>query len=117
VLIEAMASGKPFVSTDEVGGVRDLRVEIGQRLCGRNGGQFTVYDNGVLVASQDVRGLADAFEFLASDPEKRNSMGSVGREFAKAQFTKERLLRDIRSLYRELLKAKEFQVPTQSLFE
>ncbi len=116
VLIEAMASGKPFVST-EVGGVRDLMVGTGQCLCGRNGGEFNVYDNGILVSSQDVHGLSDALEFLASDPERRIAMGRAGREFARTKFTKERLLKDIRSLYRELLKAKGFQVPPWFLVE
>ncbi len=116
VLIEAMASGKPFIAT-EVGGVRDLMAGVGEQVCGRNGGQFTVYDNGILVSSQDAYGLADALEFLASDPEKRTAMGKAGREFAKAQFTKERLLKDIRSLYKDLLKAKGLQAPPPSLLE
>jgi len=116
VLIETMASGIPFIAT-EVGGVRDLMVGVGQHVVGRMNGQFTVYDNGILVPSQDIHGLADALEFLASDPEKRTAMGKVGRKFAKTQFTKERLLKDIRSLYKDLLKAKGFQGPHQSLIE
>ena len=82
-----------------------------------NRGQFSVYENGILVTSQDIHGLADALEFLASDPEKRTAMGKAGREFAKAQFTKERLLKDIRSLYKDLLKAKGLQAPPPSLLE
>lgn len=116
VLIEAMASGKPFITT-EVGGTRDLMVGVGQPVLGSMNGQFTVFDNGILVCSKDVTGLADALEFLASDPEKRTAMGKAGRKFAKTKFTKERLLKDIRSLYRELLKAKGFQVLSQSSLE
>lgn len=114
VLIEAMASGKPFIAT-EVGGVRDLMVGVGQRVLGRMNGQFTVYENGILVSSQDAQGLADALAFLASDSEKRTAMGRAGREFAKAKFTKERLLKDIRSLYGDLLKKNGFQVQALSL--
>jgi len=114
MLIEAMASGKPFIAT-EVGGVRDLMVGVGQRVLGRMNGQFTVYDNGILVSSQDVHGLADALEFLAADPGKRTAMGRAGRKFAKAKFTKERLLKDIRSLYEDLLQKNGFQVQTLSL--
>ena len=80
-----------------------------------NGGRFTVYDNGILVSSQDPHGLADALAFLASDPEKRTAMVKVGKAFAKAQFTLERLLKDIRSLYRDLLKRKGFHVQSLSL--
>jgi len=114
VLIEAMASGKPFIAT-EVGGVRDLMVGIGEQVFGKSGGQFTVYENGILVSSQDAHGLADALEFLASDPEKRIAMGKTGREFAKAKYTKERLLKDIRSLYGDLLQKNGFQVQALSL--
>jgi len=114
VLIEAMASGKPFIAT-EVGGVRDLMVGVGEPVCGKNRGQFTVYENGILVSSQDVHGLTDALEFLASDPEKRAAMGRVGQVFAKAQFTKERLLKDLRFLYKDLLKRKGFHVQSLSL--
>jgi len=114
VLIEAMASGKPFIAT-EVGGVRDLMVGVGQRVWGRMNGEFTVYDNGILVSSQDVHGLADALEFLASNPKKRTAMGRAGRELAKAKFTKERLLKDIRSLYGDLLQKNGFQVQALSL--
>jgi glycosyltransferase involved in cell wall biosynthesis len=114
VLIEAMASGKPFIAT-EVGGVRDLMVGVGEQVSGKNGGQFTVYENGILVSSQDVHGLADALEFLASDPGKRTAMGRAGRKFAKAKFTKERLLKDIRSLYGDLLKKNGFHFQALSL--
>ena len=115
VLIEAMASGKPFIATEVGGGVRDLLVGVGQRVWGRMNGQFTVYDNGILVSSQDVHGLADALEFLASNPKKRTAMGRAGRELAKAKFTKERLLKDIRSLYGDLLQKNGFQVQALSL--
>jgi len=67
------------------------------------------------VSSQDVHGLADALEFLASNPKKRTAMGRAGRKFAKAKFTKERLLKDIRSLYGGLLEKKGFQVQALSL--
>lgn len=104
-LIEAMASGKPFISTN-VGGVRDLMVGTGQCVNGNHGGKFTVYDNGILVSSEDVYGLADALEYLVSDHEKMVAMGRVGREFAKTQFTKEQLLKNIQSLYQKLLQKK-----------
>ena len=108
-LIEAMASGKPFISTN-VGGVRDLMVGTGQCVHGNHGGQFTVYDNGILVTSEDAYGLADALEYLVSDHEKRVAMGRVGREFAKTQFTKEQLLKNIQSLYQKLLQKKGIKV-------
>ena len=67
------------------------------------------------MSSQDVHGLADALEFLASNPKKRTAMGRAWRVLAKAKFTKERLSKDIRSLYGDLLQKNGFQVQALSL--
>ena len=79
---------------------------MGKSANGNHGGQFTVYDNGILVSSRDVYGFADALEYLALDHEKRVAMGRIGREFVKAQFTKEQLLKNIQSIYQKLLQKK-----------
>ena len=86
-LIEAMAAGKPVVSTD-VGGVRDLILDG---------------DNGLLVPSNDSRALAEALHYLLRRPERRRMMGAAGRMKVYPLFDKNRLLEDIDKLYRVLL--------------
>ena len=86
-LIEAMASARPVVATD-VGGVRDIV---------KNGG------NGLLVSSGDVLGFSKALFKMLEDREKRLEMGRRGREFVAENFTKERLIEDMKSLYEGLL--------------
>ena len=102
VLIEAMASGKPFVATN-VGGVRDLMVGNGKEVVADNQGKFTLYENGILVASGDANGLAGALHYLLEHPEVEKKMGQIGRAFALKRYDQGRLLDDIRSLYQELI--------------
>jgi glycosyltransferase involved in cell wall biosynthesis len=98
-LIEAMANGRPVIST-AVGGVVDLlgnpiapaEAEAGYRLCER----------GVSVASGDEHGFARGLERLIHDPGLREHLGQAGLEFVTRQYGKERLLTDVARLYREL---------------
>ncbi len=99
-LLEAMASGRAFVSTD-VGGVRDLMV--GPSI--KQGG-FEVFDNGIL-APRDGKVLADAVAYLMDNPETRRAMGHAGRDFVKARFSSRRLADDLESLYLSLARSKE----------
>lgn len=86
-LIEAMAAGKPVVST-EVGGVRDLILDG---------------NNGLLVPSNDHKALAEAIIYLLRKPDRRAMMGRAGREKAYPDFDKKRLVGDIDNLYRQCL--------------
>jgi len=86
-LIEAMAAGKPVISTD-VGGVRDLILDG---------------YNGLLVPSNDPAALADAILYLLRKPERRRMMGEAGRAKAYPLFDKSRLVNDIDNLYQKLL--------------
>jgi hypothetical protein len=43
-----------------------------------------------------------ALKFLAEHPHLRNEMGARGRAFVEKNFSRERLLRDVAELYREL---------------
>jgi glycosyltransferase involved in cell wall biosynthesis len=99
-LLEAMASGKAFVSTD-VGGVRDLMVgpSINQR-------GFEVFENGILVP-RDGKVLAHAVAYLMDNPETRRAMGQAGRNFVKARFSSQRLADDLESLYLSLARSRE----------
>ena len=85
-LIEAHACGRPAVAT-AVGGVRAV-VEDGV--------------SGVLVPSGDVTAMAGGLRRLLSDPDLRASYGRAGRERAR-RFDKDRLIRSVRDLYRELV--------------
>ena len=95
-LIEAMCCGRPIVAT-EVGGVPDL---MGGRRQAMEG--LTIWEHGVTVPSGDVEAFAQALSFLVERPEFRSEMGESGRAFVTARMSKNRLLRDIEQLYREL---------------
>jgi glycosyltransferase involved in cell wall biosynthesis len=94
-LLEAMASGKAFVSTD-VGSVRDL-------MAGRSIKQdgFEVFENGILTP-RDAKVLARAVAYLMDNPETRRAMGKAGRNFVKGRFSSQRLADDLESLYLSL---------------
>lgn len=103
VLIEAMASGLPFVAT-RVGGLSDLTVGSEQVMRGPDGRRlFSLFANGALAESGDVEGFAAAVEYLVCDRERMQRMGSEGRRFVSERFSKERLVRDTQELCRECL--------------
>lgn len=85
-LIEALACGRPVVST-LVGGVA-----------------FVVDDGetGSLVRDRDPAAFAAELSLLLGDDEMRARYGKEGRTRVRERFSKERLLSDIASLYAEL---------------
>ena len=86
-LIEAMAAGVAPVSTD-VGGVRDV---------------ITSPALGSLVPFGDAAALARAVSALADAPAVRQDMGRAARSSVRDRFHAERLLKDIKTLYWQLL--------------
>ena len=93
-LIEAMAAGKPVVSTD-VGGVGDV-VADGV--------------SGFLVPSQDAAALADALlRMLALPAGERAAMGQAGRERVYPKYDISTLTQHIEQLYAALLEDSGFQ--------
>lgn len=90
VLLEAMACGRPVVTTDAPG-CRD---------CVRDG------DNGLLVPVKDAGALAAAVSRLLEDPELRRRMGGRGRQRAVEEFRQERVIEATLAVYREVLARK-----------
>lgn len=85
-MIEALAAGCAVVATD-VGGVRDVL----------DGGRL-----GLLVASNDVDGFADALDRLLRDEPLRRRLAENGPTSARQRYGVERLLDDTAALYTEL---------------
>ena len=96
-LIEAMASARPVIST-AVGGVVDL---LGDEAESHDG--FSVCERGVSTSSGDVAGFAKGLIYLAKNERLRFGLAENGREFVNKIYSKERLIEDIRSLYRRLV--------------
>ena len=98
-LIEAMGAGKPVIST-AVGGVPGLLGDMRERFAG-----FAVCERGVRVDSFEADDYARGLRFLVDDPQARSDMGKLGAAFVRANFSKERLIADIKDLYRELVRS------------
>jgi glycosyltransferase involved in cell wall biosynthesis len=96
-LIEAMAAGRPVVST-VVGGVRDLLGDVVE-----NHDEFDVRERGIGVASGNTAGLAKGLIYLAKNERLRERLSEPGRSFARAGYSKERLVEYIKVLYRTML--------------
>jgi glycosyltransferase involved in cell wall biosynthesis len=98
-LIEAMANARPVIST-AVGGVVDL---LGQPLSDEEADAFVVCERGVRIRPGDAQGFAAGLAHLAGNESLRREIGERGLQFVLANYSKERLLSDIESLYAELL--------------
>jgi glycosyltransferase involved in cell wall biosynthesis len=96
-LIEAMSCGRSVAST-EVGGVVDVMGELREV---REG--FSIWDHGVTAPSRDVEAFTRALAFLIERPELRREMGERGRVFVRTRLSKDRLVSDVREVYRGLL--------------
>lgn len=97
-LIEAMAIGTPVIST-AVGGVVDLLGETDDVQDG-----FRVCRRGVAVEPDCPEFFYSGLIYLAKNEKVRKKMASTGRQFVRAEYSKSRLSRDIKVLYRNLLK-------------
>lgn len=102
-LIEALAAGRPVISTD-VGGVRELVHP--KSLDGKTPVQQQpeIGAHGILVPSGNREAYVQGLEWLIQQPDLRAKMGENGRSFVRRQYTIQRLVQDIKSLYQELVK-------------
>jgi glycosyltransferase involved in cell wall biosynthesis len=99
-IIEAMAAGKPVIST-AVGGVVDLLGPVEQHV-EANGATFEIRQRGITAASEDDAGFAAGLAHLLGDEPLRRRLVDRGKKYVEAKHTKERLVRDIVRIYREL---------------
>jgi len=86
-LLEAASCARPVV-TSNVPGCRDVV---------RDG------DNGILVEARNAGALADALAILLANPKLCQQMGQRGRERVLQEFSQEKIVSQVLSLYREVL--------------
>jgi glycosyltransferase involved in cell wall biosynthesis len=104
-LIEAMANACPTIST-AVGGVVDL---LGEPLVGATATSdepFKIRERGISVSPDDPAGFAAGLARLIKDRKLRRETGARGLQFVTRQYSKERLVTDIETLYADLVKGK-----------
>lgn len=99
-IIEAMAAGRPVVST-AIGGVIDLLGTVTERVVEPDG-RYEVRQRGLTAGSNDVEGFTAALRRVLSDAPLRALAVDRARAFALGTFSKDRLVADIMNLYREL---------------
>ncbi|MBK5258433.1 MAG: glycosyltransferase [Thermoanaerobaculia bacterium] len=99
-IIEAMAAGKPVIST-AVGGVVDLLGPVERRVTA-NGSFFEIRERGLTASSDDVAGFAAGLEHLLHDEPLRRRLIERGKLYVERVHTKQRLVDDIVGIYREL---------------
>jgi glycosyltransferase involved in cell wall biosynthesis len=86
-VIEAMASGRPIVST-AVGGVPDL---------------FESGKEGLMVQPGDVQGLSDSMAYLSANREARLSMGMAAARRARENYDVSRMVQAYEELYEDVV--------------
>lgn len=97
-LIEAMANSLPVISTS-VGGVIDL---LGETLTNDTNSNFVICERGVRALSDKVDSLAQGLFFLINNETMRSEIGNRGNTFVINNYSKERLIKDVKELYKEL---------------
>lgn len=91
VPMEAMASGRPVITSDLPSGVREVNV---------------AGETGFVVPLRDVDGLAQAMSALEADPTVARKMGEAGRKRVEERFTRGMMAQRHLELYEKLLAAK-----------
>ena len=95
-LIEAGAAGRAVIGT-RVGGMPDI---------------ITPGVNGLLVPSGDAAALAAAIADLLADTGRREAMGAQGRRMALDRYGADRMVKELKDLYRTLLEDKHLRTET-----
>ena len=103
-IIEAMASSVPVISTD-AGGVRDL---IGHLQPEYDSDGFEVCKRGLICWQGDANGLAKGINFLLMNSSYREKTTNAARIFVKKSYSVDRLLREMESIYLNLIKEQSY---------
>ena len=90
-LIEAAACARAVVATD-MPGCREV---------------VRTYETGLLVAPNDIAGLAEALAALAADPARRQAMGRAGRALVEREFGEEGVARQTLALYHAAMRERQ----------
>lgn len=88
VVLEAMAAGRPVITTAVPTGVREVNLPG---------------ETGLEVPVQDVRSLAEALDTLARDPFRREKMGDAGRARVERFFTRQLMAERHVALYERVV--------------
>jgi glycosyltransferase involved in cell wall biosynthesis len=99
-LIEAMALGKPVIST-AVGGVVDLLGDVEERVA-ENGTAYEIRARGITVPSGDAPAFAAGLTRLLRDEELRRRLVLAGKPYIERTHTREQLVGAIIRLYRDI---------------
>ncbi len=97
-LIEGMAAGCRVIATG-VGGVVDLLGEVTEA---REG--FLICERGIRIDSRSAADLSTGLIYLAKNEKLRASFKARGRAFVEEQYGKDRLVNDMKELYRSLVR-------------
>jgi Glycosyltransferase len=87
VLLEAMACGKPVISTDIVGVAKDLK-ERGA---------------GIIVECRDAKGLAEAILHILQNKDRATKMGAAGRCLVEEKYRWGTVAERVEKVYEELI--------------
>jgi len=99
-VIEAMASSVPVIATD-VGGVKDLMASPDGEIT-PNG--FWTCERGILCQNNDAISFAEGLKYLMENCANKNSQRiAKARDFVTQYYSHERLLKDMESLYNDLM--------------
>jgi glycosyltransferase involved in cell wall biosynthesis len=93
-IIEAMAASRPVIAT-AVGGVTDL---IGSVMDKKSDG-FQIGERGLILPSESAKALAGALLFVLENRKELKPMIRRAKEFTFANYSQQRLLNDIKTLY------------------
>jgi glycosyltransferase involved in cell wall biosynthesis len=88
VLLEAMACGRPVISTDISGVAEDIRI----------------YGAGIVVEPGNADVLVEAIKTIRNDPNLANRMGSAGRVLIEEKYGSENVAGQIEEIYREAVR-------------
>lgn len=101
-LLEAMANARPVIST-AVGGVVDV---LGERIPRESNEPFAICQRGISVSPADASAFAVGLAKLVADTTLRRETAERGLQFVVNNYSIERLTKDIKRLYLDLLKGR-----------